>query len=300
MEWWFYVHIVGIISAIYFCNSDYPELCGSGRYSNSTNSKLIDYLPIALLHLEIRSTLEWLSIVAVLLYGVYLLYKMYLAVFGKAYIITTPQNRDVGYLITPGKTKKDITNMVRNRRKVGDIPPPYPNGWYEIMRSEDLPVGGAKAVSLIGQHFAVFRRENGQVSIMDAYCPHLGANLGVGGQVHGNCIECPFHGWQFDGETGQCTSIPYASKVPSFAKTKVWPSLEINKLILVWYDVDGKEPQFYPEELSCIKNGKWKYKGYTVHLINAHCQVYINNNEMNNKSYIAYVETCRIYAFLNF
>ena len=124
MEWWFYVHIVGIISAIYFCNSDYPELCGSGRYSNSTNSKLIDYLPIALLHLEIRSTLEWLSIVAVLLYGVYLLYKMYLAVFGKAYVINTPKNRDVGYLITPGRTKKDIANMVRNRRKVGDIPPP--------------------------------------------------------------------------------------------------------------------------------------------------------------------------------
>ncbi len=53
----------------------------------------------------------------------------------------------------------------------------------------------------------------GQVSIVDAYCPHLGANLGVGGRVIGNCIECPFHGWQFDGETGKCTSIPYASKV---------------------------------------------------------------------------------------
>lgn len=52
-----------------------------------------------------------------------------------------------------------------------------------------------------------------QVSIVDAYCPHLGANLGVGGRVHGNCIECPFHGWQFDGETGQCVKIPYAEKV---------------------------------------------------------------------------------------
>ena len=52
-----------------------------------------------------------------------------------------------------------------------------------------------------------------QVSIVDAYCPHLGANLGVGGRVQGNCIECPFHGWQFDGETGQCVNIPYAEKV---------------------------------------------------------------------------------------
>ena len=52
-----------------------------------------------------------------------------------------------------------------------------------------------------------------QVSIVDAYCPHLGANLGVGGHVRGNCIECPFHGWRFDGETGQCVSIPYTDKV---------------------------------------------------------------------------------------
>ena len=278
MEWWFYIHTLALLSAVYLYKSNLPVVYGSDKHCTSANStctsiKVIDYLPNALLHLEVSYTFEWLSIVAVLLYGVYLLYKMYEAMFGKAYVINTPKKRDVGYLITPGRTKKDIANMVRNRRKVGDIPPPYPNGWYEIMRSEDLPVGGAKAVSLIGQHFAVFRRENGQVSIMDAYCPHLGANLGVGGQVRGNCIECPFHGWQFDGETGQCISIPYASKVPSFAKTKVWPSLEMNKLILVWYDVDDKEPQFYPEELSCIKNGKWKYKGYTVHLINAHCQV---------------------------
>ena len=51
---------------------------------------------------------------------------------------------------------------------------------------------------------------------MDAYCPHLGANLGVGGHVRGNCIECPFHGWQFDGETGKCMKIPYAAKVSLF------------------------------------------------------------------------------------
>ena len=46
-----------------------------------------------------------------------------------------------GSPITKGKTKKDIANMVRRKRLVGDIPPPYPNGWYELMRSEDLPIG---------------------------------------------------------------------------------------------------------------------------------------------------------------
>lgn len=64
-----------------------------------------------------------------------------------------------------------------------------------------------------GEHFAVFRGLDGKAYVVDAYCPHLGANLAVGGKVVGrSCIECPFHGWQFDGENGKCTRIPYAEK----------------------------------------------------------------------------------------
>ena len=58
----------------------------------------------------------------------------------------------------------------------------------------------------------VFRSQKGKVHIVDAYCPHLGANMGVGARVFGDCLECPFHGWKFNGETGICTDIPYASK----------------------------------------------------------------------------------------
>ena len=47
---------------------------------------------------------------------------------------------------------------------------------------------------------------------VDAYCPHLGANMAAGGVVKGDCIECPFHGWQFEGHDGTCSSIPYAKK----------------------------------------------------------------------------------------
>ena len=59
---------------------------------------------------------------------------------------------------------------------------------------------------------AVFRGESGQSYIVDAYCPHLGANLGVGGTVDGECIACPFHGWTFRGDDGKCVKIAYADK----------------------------------------------------------------------------------------
>ena len=64
-----------------------------------------------------------------------------------------------------------------------------------------------------GKHLAVFRSNRGVVRVMSAYCPHLGANMAVGGKVVGaDCLECPFHGWKFNGETGNLVDIPYADK----------------------------------------------------------------------------------------
>lgn len=51
---------------------------------------------------------------------------------------------------------------------------------------------------------------SGIVKILDAYCPHLGANLGQG-LVKGECLECPFHHWLFRGD-GYCENIPYSEK----------------------------------------------------------------------------------------
>ena len=64
----------------------------------------------------------------------------------------------------------------------------------------------------VGENLVVFRNSEGKARVLDAYCPHLGANLGIGGRVVGDCIECPFHGWQFDGQDGKCTRVPYAEK----------------------------------------------------------------------------------------
>ena len=93
-------------------------------------------------------------------------------------------------------------------------------------------------------------------------------------QVIGKCLECPFHGWQYDGDTGQCIKIPYSSgKIPSQAKVKVWPSLETNGIIHVWFDAEGRDPTWFPPEFEEIKKGRWTYHGYSTHLINAHIEV---------------------------
>jgi cholesterol 7-dehydrogenase len=85
---------------------------------------------------------------------------------------------------------------------------------------------------VIGEHFVVFRTEKGVASVLDAYCPHLGAHLGIGSRVIGDCVECPFHGWQFRGEDGQCTSIPYAAGKSNVFKQNLHMSQQLNNKVL--------------------------------------------------------------------
>ncbi|XP_019365821.1 PREDICTED: cholesterol 7-desaturase-like [Gavialis gangeticus] len=122
------------------------------------------------------------------------------------------------------------------------------------------------------EQLAVFRALDGRAYVVDAYCPHLGANLAVGGHVVGNCIECPFHGWQFRGEDGKCIRIPYAEKVPDFAKIKTWPSCEVNGMLLVWYHCDGVDPMWDVPEQKEITSKEWVYHGQTEHFVNVHIQ----------------------------
>jgi nitrite reductase/ring-hydroxylating ferredoxin subunit len=121
--------------------------------------------------------------------------------------------------------------------------PPFPAGWFQIAWSDELRRGGVRPVDAFGRRLVLFRGQDGRPRVLDAYCPHLGADLGVGGTVEGDDIRCPFHGWQFDG-AGVCTKIPFSRKIPPKARVGTWPVREINGVVLVWHDADGRAPWF--------------------------------------------------------
>lgn len=103
-------------------------------------------------------------------------------------------------------------------------PKQYPCGWYRLCDSEDVSKPGQiRHVPALGREFIVYRSDDNQnrVNVMDAFCVHMGANLAFGGRVMPgtNCIQCPFHLWEFDGRTGRCTKIPYLDgKIPEKVK----------------------------------------------------------------------------------
>ena len=58
---------------------------------------------------------------------------------------------DLGYLPQGSFTARETANMVMKGRKVGNVPPPYPNGWFGLMEGFLLKKGEAQSVSCLGK-----------------------------------------------------------------------------------------------------------------------------------------------------
>lgn len=140
----------------------------------------------------------------------------------------------------------------------------YARGWHVVLFSQELAVGDVKKLHYFEQDLVAYRGESGAVAILDAHCPHLGANLASGeGRVIGDSIACPFHGWTFDA-AGTCVDIPYAQSIPDKARhaLKGWPVLEQCGYIALWYDPQNGEPEAYLPEIPQWNTpgwGDWKF-----------------------------------------
>ncbi|WP_424102263.1 Rieske 2Fe-2S domain-containing protein [Moorena producens] len=132
----------------------------------------------------------------------------------------------------------------------------FPNGWFRIAYSDELRPGQVKPLRYFGRDLVVFRTQQGEVHLLDAHCPHLGAHLGYGGKVKGDIIQCPFHGWCFNGQ-GQCVDIPYANKIPPKAQISTWPICEVNGVIMVYYHAQGEKPTWAVPELPEYTSREW-------------------------------------------
>ena len=54
----------------------------------------------------------------------------------------------------------------------------YPNGWDVLAESDDVRRGQVIETNALGQRLAVYRSDvDGTVGVLEAHCPHLGANL---------------------------------------------------------------------------------------------------------------------------
>ncbi|MFM9695295.1 Rieske 2Fe-2S domain-containing protein [Streptomyces europaeiscabiei] len=89
----------------------------------------------------------------------------------------------------------------------------------------------------------LYRTRKGLLRATEAYCPHLGAHLGVGGTVEGENLICPFHRFAYAPD-GTCVRTAYGKRPPK-ARLRQLEVREINGgIIFAWYDHDGAGPQW--------------------------------------------------------
>ncbi len=118
----------------------------------------------------------------------------------------------------------------------------YINFWYPMTTSEELADQPLK-VRALGQDFVVFRDSDGSANCLSNTCTHRGGSLSSG-KIKGDCIECPYHGWQFDGEGG-CHRIPSLgpdANIPGRTRVDAYPVEEKYGLVFAFLgDLDAAE-----------------------------------------------------------
>ena len=78
-----------------------------------------------------------------------------------------------------------------------------PEGWFPMGWSHELAKGEVKTLHYFDRELVMWRGDDGEVAVQDAFCLHLGAHRGIKGEVRGNDLMCPWHGWEYDMATGQ-------------------------------------------------------------------------------------------------
>ena len=89
-------------------------------------------------------------------------------------------------------------------------------GWFMVGWSAEFPAGEVRPLRYFGEDLVAYRDESGELHLMSGHCRHLGAHIGHGGKVVGDCVECPFHGWRW-GPDGTNRYIPYQPDRPNKA-----------------------------------------------------------------------------------
>lgn len=79
--------------------------------------------------------------------------------------------------------------------------------WYRVLPSDRVPQRKLVKAMLLETPLVVGRDGQGRAFALRDACPHRGMPLSCG-NFDGQLVECSYHGWKFDGPTGQCREIP--------------------------------------------------------------------------------------------
>jgi phenylpropionate dioxygenase-like ring-hydroxylating dioxygenase large terminal subunit len=118
--------------------------------------------------------------------------------------------------------------------------------WLPALLPSEVPTPDSPAVrvKLLNEELIAFRDSNGQVGIIDEFCPHRRASL-FWGRNEECGLRCVYHGWKFD-VNGICVDMPNEPKEYRFenkVRTAAYPTREYGGLVWIYMGPPGLQPE---------------------------------------------------------
>jgi len=106
----------------------------------------------------------------------------------------------------------------------------FTESWFPVCMSSEVAPGQVIGRTFLDGRIVIFRNQQGDASVLSAFCPHVGADLAAG-KVVGDRIQCGFHRWEFNAD-GWCEKTGLGDPPPPTACLYKFHAVE--KFGLIW------------------------------------------------------------------
>lgn len=164
--------------------------------------------------------------------------------------------------------------------------PSLDNTWVFVNFIDQVQNGSKKFVKLMNRDLVLWRTQSGTISLIDAYCPHMGTNLSYG-NVKGETLECLLHKKCFT-PNGKC--------VGGSIETPAYPIHIEHNMIFAWFG--DKNPSWkIPSLLEGFQgNTDSKWKIFKFKKINYNFPPkYVGENSVDITHFKTFHNVCRTY-----
>ncbi len=134
--------------------------------------------------------------------------------------------------------------------------------WQPVALTEELPEpdGPPLRVTVMGEELVAFRDTKGRLGLLEAHCPHRGANLFFGRNEECG-LRCVYHGWKFDveGKAMDLPNIPPGARHHDTIRAKAYPTREWGRIVWAYMGPEADVLPELPELEFCVLDDPHRY-----------------------------------------